>query len=341
MSEDEPTLKIPKIIRADGLDFVTVTYASDLRMLQLQARSLALYLPFDLVNTINIVVNEAQPETVIELIKLMVLPLYGPLSTKVRTWTQLEVAGSHQFVHRGWFSQQVLKLMISAKLDVDGYIILDTKNHFVRKVIWHDFVSREGLLLHRRRSLQKRRSLWPLSLLKSGATKDLPRRFVGTFSYFGLKPEKHCADVVPKTTPFPVYRPIVEKMINVIERKEGVGFAYWFESYFEATEFYLLQAFPAAHGLVFSDYYKSTKSAALVLYPDKPQMEKRLIKMLGKMKASQYYSFGIHRACNERLSAPMRRQIVAFWRLRGLMMEADENYFFQSLPPFGIDKKTD
>lgn len=322
----------------ESLDFVTVTFSAELRMLQLQARSMALYLPGNLVGTINLIVNEGEPEAAMDAIRETVVPLYGLLKDKVRIWSRRDLAGDYDFIHSGWYSQQVMKLLISRHLTCAGYIILDTKNHFIRALTRGDFIAGDGRLRHRRRNLLGPARgwiprWWP-RWAPGGAPGEFPERFVGTFRYFGLDLKNHARDVVPKTTPFPVYSAFARGLIEAIEAREGIEFARWFEHYYYATEFYLLQAYPAFLGLKYRDYYEPSRSNVKVIYPDWPQVIETLETLMPQLDDPRFYCFGVHRASARVLRPEVRGMLTDFWRARGLMTPQDKTgYFFEQSAP--------
>ncbi|MBO6504664.1 MAG: hypothetical protein JJ850_04685 [Kordiimonadaceae bacterium] len=311
--------------RKKRLDFVTVTFGEELGLLKLQARSFAHFMPAQLVCSILIVANDDSSDQLARHISETVVPLYGDHAPKVRVLARTDLCGDYQFKHRGWISQQVFKLLAARHVQSDDYVILDTKNHFIRAVAASDFYASNGKLKHRRTNLlHTRRPKW-LRWLQQGKQKKLSRRYTGSMRYFGLDPIKFAENSVPKTTPFPMNTGLVRELITHVEEREGVSFSEWFESYFEATEFYLLQAYASYRGLSFQDLYERSKPGIIVLYPESDARLQRLsttLEMLDNEK--QYYCIGVHRKLGACLSAEQKQVLNDFWRKRGLIEDNED-----------------
>ncbi len=308
------------------LDFVTVTFGEELGLLQLQARSFALFIPDQLVNNIFIIVNEADSQDAYAAIVENIAPLYGAHAPKVHVLQRSEVAGEHTFLHRGWISQQVLKLMAAHHVGSDDYVILDTKNHFIQPVTHRDFFADNHKLKHRCVNLMfGKRSKW-VSWFLPPKRKKLSRRFRGSMQYFGLNPAEFAETSVPKTTPFPMNTKLVRDLINHTEEKEGEPFPAWFEWYFEATEFYLLQSYAAFRGLGFHDLYEPAKSGVLALYPEAKNRLSQLGQTLERVENdSSYFCLGVHRKLAACLSYQQKQLLTDFWSRRGLI-EEDQHF---------------
>lgn len=304
------------------LDFVTVTFGEELGLLQVQARSFALFMPDQLVKNILIIVNEANTQGVYTAIVENIVPFYGVHAPKVRVLHRFEVSGKHTFMHRGWISQQVLKLMAAHHVASDDYVILDTKNHFVRPVTDRDFFAGSHKLKHRCVNLMYgKRSKW-VSWFLPPRRKKLSRRFRGSMQYFGLNPTEFAENSVPKTTPFPMSTELVRDLINHIEEREKEPFPAWFESYFEATEFYLLQSYAAFRGQSFHNLYQPSKTGVMALYPEAKKRLSQLGQTLARVEDDgSYFCLGVHRKLATCLSNRQKRLLTDFWRRRGLIGE--------------------
>lgn len=304
------------------LDFVTVTFREELGLLQLQARSFALFMPDQLANNIFIIVNEDDTQDLYTAIVENIVPLYGVHAPKVRVLHRAEVSGEYTFMHRGWISQQVLKLMAAHHVGSDNYVILDTKNHFIQPVTHRDFFADNHKLKHRCVNLMfGKRSRW-VSWFLPPKRKKLSRRFRGSMQYFGLNPAEFAENSVPKTTPFPMKTKLVRDLIHYIEEREGNPFPAWFERYFEATEFYLLQSYAAFRGQSFHDLYEPAKSGVMALYPEAKNRLSQLGQTLERVENdSSYFCLGVHRKLAACLSNRQKLLLTDFWRRRGLIGE--------------------
>jgi len=325
-------------LQSGKLDFVTVTFSQELRFLQLQALSMAKYVPSAVVGNIFIIINEEETPEVAALIEETVIPLYGHLSCKTVVICKSDLIGAYSFKQSDWFSQQVLKLKIANKVTEEAYIVLDSKNHFIRPVSWDTFVSPSGLLKHRKLNLLPSKKGWLYKLFVKNKTRDdklaLPKRFAGSFEYFGLSALENAAAVVPTTTPFPLYRAVSLGLIKEVETNEKISFEEWFDTYTLATEFYLSQAYPAAKGVSYSNLYEETKGVGRLIFDAIVHDEKAVKKRLLSLEKSTFYSFGLHRKSVEKASPEIIRLVGAFWRSRGLIeRDNDAHYFFELARP--------
>src|SRR5947207_402930 len=107
---------------------VTVAHRDDLKFLHLQARSLQLYLSRDLAAEILVVKNPRAKQATKWPGSLR--REYGDLADLVRFIEAKEIA-EIPAAASGWFSQQILKLMVSQVVNTDRYLLLDAKNHLV------------------------------------------------------------------------------------------------------------------------------------------------------------------------------------------------------------------
>jgi hypothetical protein len=119
------------------MNLVTVTYHGEKEMMQLQADSLEMYVD--------------QPHTHIVIIQDMVM-------TRQEWWTYLK---PHYKKHKlklysreeicrmddgigGWYQQQLAKIYISWKVETDSYLILDSKNFFIKPTDLSQWSVQEG-----------------------------------------------------------------------------------------------------------------------------------------------------------------------------------------------------
>jgi len=162
-----------------ALDFLTVTFRTELPMLRLQARSMARFLDPGCVNRILVVLcdqDEAACGQAVEAIRgewgalagkveiipasaLMTTAPRGPLAWLEKAWVagprcawrpiRDRVMGRTPKIYgwrwnSGWLLQQACKLLAVRVASGSHLVILDTKNFFLRPVGAADFVDAEG-----------------------------------------------------------------------------------------------------------------------------------------------------------------------------------------------------
>jgi hypothetical protein len=125
------------------VDFVTVTFSRDFNLLKLQARSIVLYVPESFINSIILICNDSLEN--MERLKTYILPEYKHLAEKVKIIdsTLLYIHPNSSFSNYGWFPQQILKLKAYKVATSKYYIVLDSKNHFIRPIT-EDYFFQDG-----------------------------------------------------------------------------------------------------------------------------------------------------------------------------------------------------
>lgn len=259
------------------IDFVTVTYGMEIPLLRLQARSMRLFLDRGIVGSIVVVINEDDPGETRERILRDVLPEYGDLSGLVRI-----VAVGDIFSDRtrasGWKRQQTIKLMAATLPGEDHYVVLDSKNHFIKPVSLSRFISADGRMISMRHRSHGERHY----------------RLVKVLEYFGAG-NVLLNSLMPITTPFVLPRREVAEMIRYIEAREGVGFPAFFHSAGpDVTEFFLFYAYLIMRYGTVENLYLMGDPFVAILWEGTP-VGIRLARTLDKaLKDDSVYCLSLH-----------------------------------------------
>jgi hypothetical protein len=123
------------------MDVVTVCHTPELHLLKLQARSIAQHLQPDDVGRLWVVLNEPVPGQARDYFDRHIAHEYGQFIDHVVVVERDELLRRVP-VHRsrwGWRMQQVLKLRVACRIGSACYLILDAKNHFIRRVSVNSF----------------------------------------------------------------------------------------------------------------------------------------------------------------------------------------------------------
>jgi hypothetical protein len=235
-----------------GLTFVNVTFPGELPLLRLQARSMGLYLPGDLVAEVLNIVNatdEAPAHEELEAVR----GDYGPLAGKVRNVTASEVfaAGPNRvgLVHwpkrivaenpwlyarrragwrgnDGWQMQQALKLGAARIAAGDDVVILDSKNIFLAPMSARDFMADTGQ---------------PLARFDHGKA-HLAQRWLGaSIKALGLDPAlAETRPILSILTPAVFERRFLTDLLDALEAREGPVQGVFAMPWNRATEFMLI-----------------------------------------------------------------------------------------------------
>ncbi|WP_045860041.1 DUF6492 family protein [Teredinibacter purpureus] len=125
------------------MDIVTTIFddEAEFRLLRLQAKSYTLVDP-ESVNTVFIIYNDKHFDVFTNK-KLPVLVNDYPEAFRGKLeFVDSEVFGIDRLTP-GWLSQQQIKLAVSTIVKSECYLVLDAKNHFIRKVTKGSFLSQE------------------------------------------------------------------------------------------------------------------------------------------------------------------------------------------------------
>ena len=217
-------------------DFVTVTFSDELSLLAIQATSFAKHVDSNIVGTIFIVVNEADFRAVEAVIKRKILWRYKHLKDAVKI-----VNGWLPSLADGWKRQQVLKLAIARKIQTESFVILDSKNHFIRPFGREQIVSPDNKLYSVRYDIYE----------------PFQEGFERACCYFGYEGEPPVKAALPTTTPYFMVSDLAKRLIGYIEAKEGKPFEEVFHELDLYTEFYSYYAFLLSQGYVAEDLYET------------------------------------------------------------------------------------
>ena len=216
---------------APAITFVTVVFDAELDLLELQARSLGLYMAPATIHQIIVINNGVRDFSGATTRRLRLA--YGPLWDVVRIVRTTEVVDARRA--RGWRSQQAAKLAIARGITTEHYVVLDAKNHLTRPTDTSSFVGTDGRAhgaLHTYREHPLRSSL-ERTLGYLGATEQQTQQAVSSFP--------------PTATPFVFATSLVRGMLDGVEEKSSAPFETTFERE-ELLEFFLYSGWVLTHG---------------------------------------------------------------------------------------------
>ena len=300
------------------IDLITVCFSNDMKLLQLQARSVRLFMDPSLVGQILLVINDRNVRGVERFIKRSILPEYGVFASKVRVLSGHTVIGAKQ-KRFGWGSQQALKLLAVRYACAATVMILDCKVHFVRSVTNEHIWMPDGRIKTRK---------YPVI-----------DRFRGYFdnacNYFGVGSVANGQPVLPTVPPFIVPSKIVCQMLETMENQEGRSF---FDLFLQKkrrfTEFYLLHAYMMSlHGGI-DGLYKQTPFQAVSLMASFKENEALVAEKINALNETDTYCFAVHRVVLEAGNEAIADQIIAVWQQFGLACSEAESRSFLMPPQF-------
>ncbi len=150
------------------LSFITVVYGRELGLLELQARSFSQFVPASLVQEIVVILNDLNLDKLRKKVEL-IRSAYGPHADKLRILDPDELLKHKRKIglsarvklispwllgrrpraggwrgHKGWLTQQALKLSAARFVCANYSVILDAKNIWLAPMEITDFVANDG-----------------------------------------------------------------------------------------------------------------------------------------------------------------------------------------------------
>lgn len=274
------------------VDFVTVVFESELRLLDLQARSFQRYLRSDQVDQILVIDNCRRP-----LRREPFLRSYGDHAAAVRFVRPEQLTTVKA---TGWQVQQVLKLAVADLVGTEHYVTLDAKDHFVAPVPDDYFVA-DG------------RAKVPAY---SFAGHPLRPALERVLAYLGLDPSEYLEHFPATVTPFPLHTATVKDLREYITQRSGRRFAEEFVGQ-GLTEFFLYSGYR---------YLTGTADQLILLDHQAPRIWKggsTAEQVAATIAAATDPVFSVHRRALAAMDATARGLVVDFWIERGLLSRAE------------------
>lgn len=284
------------------LSFVSVVFEAELALLELQARSMARFVPADLAREIVLIDNTARGLPAAARTRL--LEQYGHLAPAVRVLRPDDIARVPGAI--GWRTQQVLKLAVAEQLSGDLYVVLDAKNHFVDVLEAADLVGPDGR---------------PRANAYGYRTHPLRPNLEHVLTYLGLDPAPHVDRFTATVTPFVLDTGLVREMIRDVEARAGRPFAQEFVAR-ELTEFFLYAGWILRSGRRLEDVYSLDLERCPTVWP-KAATRAGVEEAVATVVERDAPLFAVHRRALATLDPDAVGALAAFWAERGLFPTAD------------------
>lgn len=203
------------------IDLITVVFQQELYLIEIQARSIELYIDSDKIQNIYVAVNDedhvaAQIDTA----------WWGINANKVKIVPRSR--WGHAYTLDGWSSQQLYKLLAANEAEAEWSMCLDAKTWFVQKLQWDKLFDSDGRVHFRSNPVNE--------VFKSAQI------FVEQF--FNISSPM---TIGPAGVPFMFHTETVKDMVSYIENRTGSNFFDFFVENVKlpncATEFILYSGF--------------------------------------------------------------------------------------------------
>lgn len=280
-----------------AISFVTVVFEAELDLLGLQARSFARFAEPSTIGQMAVIDNTRtgiRPS-----VRRRLLDEYGIHRHKVSFLRPEDIA----LVPRasGWITQQVLKLLVYAKINTDHYVVLDAKNHLIRRVGIGDFIAADGRAhggFH--------------SYVGHPLRPDLER----VLAYLGLEPGAGIDRFPPTHTPFVIETHLVGRMVDEISSSSGMDFASEFVRS-GALEFFLYSGWIHRTYGSWDRAFDGEPVRSANVWPGNPSAE-AVRDVINEASRLDTAFFATHRTALAKAGPLASARLAQFWHARGL-----------------------
>jgi len=316
---------------------VVPTYEKDLCKLRLFARGMARNVHTSLFKSVKLIWTSAEPMAAYAAQLRAVGAEFGPLEPLIE-WLEHSsiVAPSNRSFH-GWYQQQLAKLTIARTLSTDFYVVLDSKNAPIAKLVLSDF-------------LDPARRAWvhnDFQLTKHRNQSKYATWYGRSENVIGWS-VPDCHRVPRSITPITLHTASVKSMLALLERRVKGGLANAIARN-GATEFTLYNTYirgpdlAPPFGCVHAESPVTTDEVAETVFTTGASVESRFDQIRGLAHGHPHKHvrfFGLHK---EFVSHPevhsrideLLALLLAVGRSHGLLREGDSdelNHFCLSLP---------
>ena len=257
------------------------------------------YLPRDVLSEIIVIENPSLGNTTGWFKSLR--SEYGELSDLVHVVEAASIA-QIPMTTGGWFSQQILKLMVSKVITSDRYVVLDAKNHLVFPLA-RDFLETGDRIRSANRNYRDHTLL--------GAFEKAAR-------YFEMDWKEHAQAFVPTLTPFAFPTKAVRNLIDYVIEREQKPFPAAFMD-LGLAEFLMFGWFICARYGRIGEIYDLSRDDCPVVWKGTAAAGARAVERLivdAEAKANPF--FAVHHWAFAVLDQAARESIAAFWHRRRL-----------------------
>ncbi|MEH6453171.1 MAG: DUF6492 family protein [Psychromonas sp.] len=242
-------------------------------MLEMQARSIARYLPIAMVEKIIVIDNTENGISRSFISRLKNNYSHFAESLEVVPATDVCVCAAE----RGWINQQLLKLAICKYIQSKKYVVLDAKNVFISDVISTFFLDGSERACVNSRDFREH---------------PLRGSYDRVMDYLQLDGDKYVACFPQTITPFTFDCEIVGELIKHLEHR-GASFEEEFVSN-SLTEFFLYSGYLLKSGRSFDDEFHFHQNYSTVLWPESANSG-NVKGLIGKSMQNNQPLFSVHR----------------------------------------------
>lgn len=277
------------------ITIVTVVYEAELRLLGVQAQSLARFAAPELVSSVIVIDNcrHGMPRRT----RSGLAELYGAHRHALRVLPASEVADLP--AAGGWHTQQILKLEVAKLVRTSHYLLLDAKNDLVAPLTPSHLFDERGR-----------------ARIRAYSFRDHPHRarLERTLTYLGMDPQEHLDHFPATVTPYLIDTELAREVVTGVAQQSGRDFGAQFVAA-GLTEFFLYGGWALRSGATDSRI-TLTDDPAATIWPGAAGDDARVAQVLAAARKSVVLS--VHREAWRKLSPASRERLAAFWVECGL-----------------------
>lgn len=287
-------------------------------MLHLQALSIVKFFNREEIGDIVLVANQFCDDETIGYVKERILPIYEMLPGRARLLTWNDLFPGFSTKAPGWYTQQPLKIAASLAVDTDFYLILDCKNHFVRRADISTFFTPEGRI--------------KTSYHNGAPNVGMGRMQDHTFEYLGIDPHRYGGGNFGISTPYGVRTSAMRALMDYIRTREESCLAEAFDRYqWRWAEFYLIFGYLLTQqpDALITDYQPTgNRPVGEIWYGDDGHDVAR--SLMHVYHQSDVNIMTLHRRSIEMLTPEEKCMISRLWVDVGLVADINEAAYFLS-----------
>lgn len=306
------------MLNSTKLDLVSITFEQEIRLQLLQAISIEKHFEIDNINKYMIVLNGSSNQELAEYLEDLfnLFELSRSLQRKIQFINANDLLDwiPPETENRSYLLQQIIKLKIARLVNSKHYLLLDSKNHFIRDVNIDDFISNEKI------KTQFKKPAY-------GLIKFLNH----SLSVFNLRNEDYIENAMPTITPYLMKTLYVRELTTFLEEKFSKPFEQvFFEEIPNATEFYLYYSWLIKNNLL-EDYVQSAGNGVTLYtrYPEDHDLCKELLRKAQSNKLIKV--FGLHRNRIPKLDEGELQILKSIWQNANLLDKINPDYIFNRI----------
>lgn len=303
-----------------AVDVVTICFSAELKMLQMQARSIERFMdPSTLGKCIFIINDPDHSEECHRFIDRIILPELTWLAARISIIDSADLDGALR--GSGWLTQQALKLMSARHVATNHYLVLDAKNHFIAPV-------GDTPLFHGHRP--RARTAIP--------TRNQRKWLDASLAYFDLDRSQGAKEAGATVTPYLMITDVCLSLLDEIERRGDQISELFSRPEPRPSEFFLYYAYIEAFYGGYAQLYQCDMLAQATLFTKHPATDAAFDSIMERTAHPDCWSFAIHRNRLPRLTAVQLERITGIWSRAGLVRPDEVEWFSTVYRPGEINR---